>query len=171
MRFKKFIATAKIDEDPGEKERRKELTRYARRSLASLAPANNPSSALGHIENRLQALLSKGVAARLANKDEDSNEVRRLTERLQEAITYYRVSGHTIIVLSTVDVEGQISQQQAIYDQITDLTVRISNLFQPVATMIDTVMIDPFIKSSFDVLLKLHEVAQHHKFITVSADG
>ena len=32
-------------------------------------------------------------------------------------------------------------------------------------------MIDPFIKSSFGVLLKLHEVTQYYQFIAVLADA
>jgi hypothetical protein len=32
-------------------------------------------------------------------------------------------------------------------------------------------MIDPFIKSSFDMLLKLHEVTQYNKLLPVPADA
>jgi len=93
-RFKQNITTTTIDGDPGETERRKELTRYVRPSLVPPAPTNNPRSALEEIEKRSQALLSKGVAARFMDKGEDSNEVVKLIERLQDAITNYQVSGY-----------------------------------------------------------------------------
>ncbi|KAF9649440.1 hypothetical protein BDM02DRAFT_1856637 [Thelephora ganbajun] len=72
------------------------------------------TSALEEIEERSRELLAGGKAARFV--DEDSGKVAKLVERLWETITQY-----------------QISQQQAIYGQIANLT------------------------SSFDTLLKLHE--------------
>jgi len=83
---------------------------------------------LEEIEKQSQALLVKGVAARFIDKGEDSKEVGKLIEQLREAITYYQVSGYHIIASTTVDVGEQFSQQQAIYNQITDLTVRILQL-------------------------------------------
>ena len=41
----------------------------------------------------------------------------------------YQVSGHRTDVLGAADKEGQISQQQAIYDKIANLTVRTLQLF------------------------------------------
>ena len=87
-----------------------------------------PHSVLEEIENRSQKLLEKGGAARFIDKGEDSKEVAGLIERLREAITHYQVSASRIIPSSTLYIEVQISQQQAIYDQITDLTVRIIRL-------------------------------------------
>ncbi|KAF9645952.1 hypothetical protein BDM02DRAFT_3271339 [Thelephora ganbajun] len=72
------------------------------------------TSALEEIEKRSRELLAKSMVARFARKD--SGEVARLVERLREVITHY-----------------QMSQRQAIYDRITNLT------------------------SSLDTLLKLHE--------------
>ncbi|KAF9645039.1 hypothetical protein BDM02DRAFT_3120843, partial [Thelephora ganbajun] len=72
------------------------------------------TSALEEIEERSQELLARGMAAQFLDKD--SGEVARLLEWLREAITHY-----------------QILQQQAIYDQIANLS------------------------SSFDTPLKLHE--------------
>ncbi|KAF9644544.1 hypothetical protein BDM02DRAFT_933960 [Thelephora ganbajun] len=74
------------------------------------------TSALEEIEERSRELLAEGTGAQFANKEGDSGEVARLVERLREATSQY-----------------QISQQQAIYDQIVNLT------------------------SSLDTLLKLHE--------------
>ena len=67
--------------------------------------------------------------ARFIDKGEDAKEVARLIEQLQEAISHYQVSGYEDIASSSVDMGGQISQQQAIYDQISDLTVRVLRPF------------------------------------------
>ncbi|KAF9649401.1 hypothetical protein BDM02DRAFT_3186299 [Thelephora ganbajun] len=74
------------------------------------------ASALEEIEKRSRELLAKGTVTQFVNKKGDSKEVARLAERLQEAINHY-----------------QISQRQAVYNQIANLT------------------------SSLDTLLKLHE--------------
>ena len=58
------------------------------------------------------------------DKGDDSKEVVGLIERVQEAIGQYQVSEYGVVVSRTIDTEEQISQQQAIYDQITNLTVR-----------------------------------------------
>jgi len=55
---------------------------------------------------------------------------------------------------------------EAIYDQIADLTVRIFQLISACC-----MIINPFIKLSFGALMKLHEVTQYDKFITVFADA
>jgi len=120
---------------------------------------------LEEIEKRSQGLLSKGIAARFIDKGEDSKEVVRPVEELRDAINYYQVSGHQNIVLSTVDMGVQISQQQAIYDQITDLTVSVLRLALLLAWMSDS-----FIESSFDELLKLREVTQSPEPTTVPTD-
>jgi len=101
-RFKQNIATTTIDGDPGETERRKELTRYARPSLVPPAPANNPGSALEEIEERSQALPSKGVAAWFVDKG-----VVKLIERLQEEITNYQVSGYRVDAPTTPDIANR----------------------------------------------------------------
>jgi len=59
------------------------------------------------IEKRLQALQSKGVAARFVDKDKDSNAVVKLIERLQEAITNYHVSGYKIVAPTTADMANR----------------------------------------------------------------
>ena len=153
-RFKQNADAAIIDGDPAEERRRSELTRYAHRSLPPSIPRQRSSrSALEDIEGRSQALLAKGIAARFIDKGEDSKEVARLIKRLREAISHYQVSGNRIIASNTINVGEEVSQQQAIYDQITNLTVRVPRSALHVARMIDS-----FAKSSFGLLLKLHEV-------------
>ena len=55
-------------------------------------PVNGLRSALEEIEQRSQALLEKGKAARFVDKGRDSGEVVTLVERLRDAITRYQVS-------------------------------------------------------------------------------
>ena len=68
---------------------------------------NNPRSALEEIERQSQALLAKGAVARFVDKAEDSNEVVKLIERLQEAITHYQVSGDGTIMPTTIDMKDR----------------------------------------------------------------
>ena len=121
-RLKQAITTTTVDGDLEETERRTELTRYVRRSPTLAALVDGLFSVLAEIERRSQELLTKGTAARFVDKAGDSGEVVKLIERLREAIIHYQVSEHCFqhrIQLTA----GQISQQQAIYDRITDLAV------------------------------------------------
>jgi len=129
-RFKQSVTTTATDGDPGETGRRNELTRYVHKSPPSPASPNVLRSALEQIEKRSQALLEKNPAARFVDKGGDSGEVVKLIERLQEAITHYQVSSHMDVAPNAADVEEQISQQQAIYDKITDLTVSAFSSFR-----------------------------------------
>ncbi|KAF9645955.1 hypothetical protein BDM02DRAFT_3189254 [Thelephora ganbajun] len=74
------------------------------------------TSALEEIEKQSRELLARGMTTQFVDKEGDSGEVARLVERLREVVTHYH-----------------ISQQQSIYDRITNLA------------------------SSFGTLLKLHE--------------
>ncbi|KAF9645175.1 hypothetical protein BDM02DRAFT_3263101, partial [Thelephora ganbajun] len=71
------------------------------------------TSTLEEIEKRSQELLVEGTVTRFVGKESDSGEVARLVQRLQEAITHY-----------------QISQQQAIYDRITNLASSLDTLLK-----------------------------------------
>jgi len=123
------MSTAVVGGDQAEKERWSELSRYAHRSLTSThcppTPLNGLRSALEEIERRSRVLLEKHTAARLLDKGEDSKEVARLIDGLREAITHYQVSENGLLgqVLQRL-TRRQISQQQAIYHQVTDLAVR-----------------------------------------------
>jgi len=83
---------------------------------------------LEDIEKRSQELLEKGKAAQFVDKGRDSGEVVKLVERLRDAITRYQVSEGWFVASNMTYTVGQVSQQQAIYDQITNLTVRASRL-------------------------------------------
>jgi len=98
-------------------------------SIARLStPVNGPCSALQEIEKRSKELLEKGRVARFLDKGRDSGEVAKLIERLRDAIIRYQVSEDRFVPSNTTYTVGQISQQQAIYDQIIDLTVRVFRL-------------------------------------------
>ena len=123
-RFKQNTTVSAADGDHAEKQRRSELSRYARRSLIPPTHVNGLLSTLEEIGRRSGALLEKGIAARFVDKGEDSKEVARLIERLREAIIHYQVSGNHFVASGMIQADVQVSQQQAIYDQITGLTVR-----------------------------------------------
>jgi hypothetical protein len=165
-RFKKNANAAVGDGDQPEKQRRSELFGYGHQLSIMPTLINGLCSALEGIEKRSREMLAKGPAVRFMDKAADSGEVARLVERLREAITHYQVSGNQFVTSSFTHAGGQISQQQAIYDKITTLTVRILHLSQSVARMANS-----FIKSSFDMLLKLHEVPQYNKLLPVPADA
>jgi len=93
--------------------------------LVLLALINGLCSALEDIERQSLELLGKGTVARFMDKAGDSGMVAGLIERLREAITNYQVSKNRPVSSSATNAIGQISQQQAIYDRITNLTVSI----------------------------------------------
>ena len=95
-RFKRNADAAMANGDQAEKQRLRELSRYACQSPAALTLANDLHSALEKIEKRSQELLAKGAAARFIDKSADSGEVARLIEQLREAIIHYQVSEERI---------------------------------------------------------------------------
>jgi len=87
---------------------------------------------LEEIGTRSRELLEKANAPRLVDKavlfvdkERNSGEVVKLVGRLQGAITRYQVSGGWLFTSNMTYTAGQVSQQQAIYTQVTMLTVRI----------------------------------------------
>jgi hypothetical protein len=126
-RLKQNITTTKVDEDPEETRRRAKLARYVRRLLVPPALVDGPCSVFDEIEKESQELLAKGAAAQFIDKGADSGKVARLIERLREAIGNYQVSGSYLLPRVRL-TGGQISQQQGIYNRITDLTVGILHL-------------------------------------------
>ena len=125
---------------------------------------NDHCSTFEKIEEISRTLLAKGAIARFVDKGADSGVVAKLVERLRQAIVSYQASESCTSAPSVVDTEEQISQQQAIYRQITDLTVR---LFRPVAGT----GTDSCFKSSFNTLLKFHEVVYHSELCIAVAHG
>ena len=105
--------------------RRTELTRCVRQLPSPPVLINGLGSALEEIEKRSLGLLGKGTAPQFVDKAGDSEKVAGLFEQLREAITNYQVSENCSIGSSTTHAGRQASHQEAIYDRITNLTVRI----------------------------------------------
>jgi len=89
-------------------------------------------SALEAIEKQSRELLEKAESSRfmdkvalLLDKNRDSRGVAKLVEQLQDAITRYQVSEHWFFASNMTYIAGQVSQQQAIYERITSVAVRI----------------------------------------------
>ena len=76
------------------------------------------------IEEQSQVLLEKGGAARFVDKRRDSGEVANLVEGLRDAITRYQVSESWFFASNTTYTARQISQHQAIYEQLQTIRER-----------------------------------------------
>ena len=76
----------------------------------------------------MQGLQAKGAAARFLDKGEDAKEVARVIQELQDAISHYQVSGYQNVASSTVDMRGQISQQQVMYEEQQAIDEEIAGL-------------------------------------------
>ena len=126
---------------------------------------NGCCSVFGEIEEQSQTLSAKGDIARFADKEEDTKVVAKLVERLQEAIVCYQVHKDYTLASSITDMEEQVSQQQSIYHQVANLTVRVLGFSRPF-----TLTVGPFVQSSLDTLLKLREVMRFSKPIVIFAD-
>lgn len=94
-----------------------------------LSTPNGCCSVFEEIEEQSRTLSAKSGIAQFADKEEDTKVVARLVEQLREAVVCYQVGKAHTSAPSTVDVKEQMSQQQSIYHQITNLTVRIFGLF------------------------------------------
>ena len=98
------------------------MTRYVHRLFPLPALVDGLFSTLAEIERRSQELLAKGRVARFVDKARDSGEVAKLIERLREAVIHYQVSENCFQHRIQLTAR-QVSQQQAVYDRITDLAV------------------------------------------------
>jgi hypothetical protein len=153
-----------------------------RSSIARLAtPVNGLRSELEKIEKRSQALLEKAKAPRFVDKavlfidkGRDSGEVVKLVEQLRDAITGYQVSEDWFVASNATYTAEQVSQQQAIYDQQQEIYGQITNLTVSVFLLVFILcndVIGPVIKSSFNTLLRIHEVMQINELVAISADA
>ena len=117
------LVKANPNEDPDEVERRARLERFASPPspfiLSEPIPRNRDLEDIGR---RSLALSEKGKVARALDKSRDSEEVIKLIEKLRQAILVYQV-GTRLSKVGTYSHSGQVSQQQSIYNQITQLTV------------------------------------------------
>ena len=124
-RFKKDISTTKVDGDSEETDRRAELARYAPIDNGGVTTTpNGRCSTFKQIEEESQQILAKNPVARFIDKGGDSGNVAGFIERLRKALLRYQVRKYHSSEEEIVDKKGQISHQQAIYCQVTHLTVR-----------------------------------------------
>ena len=125
-RFKQNITTTTVDGDPEETNRRMGLARYvhALRSTAIMTATASRRSTFKQVEELSEKLSAKSAFICFVDRGEDSKVVARLIERLREAIVCYQVRYYYHPQSSFFD-RDQISQQQAIYRQITHLTVSL----------------------------------------------
>ena len=78
---------------------------------------------LEDIGKRSLALSEKGKVARALDKRRDSGEVVKLMEKLRQGILVYQVSISDYVGVVHRSRTEQVSQQQSIFYQLTQLTV------------------------------------------------
>lgn len=91
IKLKDSVATASADGNPEEAKGREQLIRCATYPRCLIDPKLTICRSLEDIEKRSQALLGKGKAAKILDKNQDSGVVIKLFEDLQQAILIYQV--------------------------------------------------------------------------------
>ena len=126
-RFKQNITTTIVDGDPEETNRRIGLARcvHVLRLTVIMTATASRRRTFKQVEELSDKLSAKSAFIRFVDRGEDSKVVARLIERLREAIVCYQVRYYYYHPQSSVLDRDQISQQQAIYRQITHLTVSL----------------------------------------------
>ena len=149
------MAKANPDNDREEVERRSQLAKFVSH-LAPL-PRQRPTlyRSLEDIGMRSLALAGKGKLARALDKAQDSQEIIKLVEELRQAILVYQVSSR-----------GRGSHSRVSLTRGTGVTATvdiqpgrpIECKFLPLIFDFETKLAVGRFKSSFDALLKLHQV-------------
>ena len=152
----KSLAKVSPDDDREEVERRSELAKFVSRLGFLTHPKLIPHDrSLEDIGTRSLALSEKGKVARVLDKTQDSQEVIKLVEKLRQAILVYQVSAKRrqsqkpltrgVGVTTAVDIQpGHPSDCE----------------FPPLISDPGTKLVVGWFKSSFDELLKLHQVRE-----------
>ena len=146
-----------IDDDKEEVERRARLARSALRSSPP-APVRLTSynRDLEDVGKRSLALSEKGRVARALDKNRDSGEVIKLIEKLRQAILVYQVSTRLYLSLKPltcgtgVTATGDIQPGHPI-DRTSLLLI----------SAFEANLLSGWFQSSFDAILKLHQVREH----------
>ena len=150
------FAKANPNDDRDEVERRSELAKFASRlkSLARLQLILYGRS-LEDIGKRSLALSEKGKIPRVLDKTQDSGEVIKLVEELRRAILVYQVSArHRRSRKSLTRGAGVAAAVDIQPGRPFDCK------FLPLGFDLETKLVVGWFKSSFDVLLKLHQVRE-----------
>jgi len=86
---------------------------------------NDFRSAFGEVEKGSRELLAKAKETQFVDKNYQAEEVARLVEQFRDVITHYQVSKNLPVGQDATHTIWQRSQQQAIYDRITYLSVSV----------------------------------------------
>ena len=152
------LAKVNPDNDREEVERRSQLAKFVSRLRSLSHPKLNLCHrSLDDIGKRSLALSEKGKVARVLDKTRDLQEVVGLVEKLRQAILVYQVGAKGrwaqsdsltggIGVTTTVDIQSGRSIDREFLSLVSNFETK------PAAGRS---------KSSFDVLLKLHQVREH----------
>jgi len=148
------LAKVNPNDDREEVERRSQLAKFAPYLEYLVHPTLTlHDRSLEDIETRAQALLAKGKVTRALDKKQDLGEVITLVEKLRQAILIYQVSvrGDSTWRLLTpgTDVTATVDIQPSRPFDREFLPLVFDSEIEPTVGCV---------KSSFDVLLKLHQV-------------
>ena len=149
------LAKVNPDDDREEVGRRSQLARFIYCPAPLLRSKVTLDRSLEDIGKQSLALSEKGRVARVLDKTRDSQEVIKLVEKLRQAILEYQVSGRNhwnrkplirgVGITTAVDIQsGRPVGRESLHPVSEFETHRAVGLF----------------KSSFDVLLKLHQVRE-----------
>ena len=151
------LVKTNIDDDHEEVERR---ARLARSALRSSPPAPTGLTSydrdLEDIGKRSLALSEKGKVARALDKKRDSGEVIKLIEKLRQAILVYQVSARLYLSPKPLTCGTGVTATGDI--QPGHPTDRMS---LPLIFHFEANLLSGWFQSSFDAILKLHQVREH----------
>ena len=154
-KLQESLAKVNPDDNHEEVERRSQLAKF----VYHLAPLFHPKLILGRsledIGKRSLALSEKGKVARVLDKTQDSQEVIKLVERLRQAILEYQVSAGNRQSRKSLTREAGITTAVNIQPGRP-----VDREFLHTVPDLETQLLVGRFKSSFDVLLKLHQVRE-----------
>ena len=154
------LAKVNPDNDREEVERRSQLAKFVSRLKSLVHPKLNLCDrSLEDIGKRSLVLSDKGKVARVLDKTRDLQEVIGLVEKLQQA-SYPRISGQyrrCEVAIIGDRLTGVIDVATAVNIQPGRPTDRE---FMSLIPDFETKLVAGRFKSSFDILLKLHQVRQ-----------
>ena len=146
-----------IDDDHDEVERRAQLARFALR-LSPLASMRLTfyNRDLEDIGKRSLALSEKGKVARALDKNRDSGEVIKLIEKLRQVILVYQVSTRLYLSLKPLTCGTGVTATGDIQPSHP-----IDRTSLPLISAFEANLLSGWLQSSFDAILKLHQVREH----------
>ena len=155
QKLQQNLAKVNPDDNPEEVERRSQLAKFVYRPESLSHRRLTLDRSLEDVGKRSLALSEKGKVARVLDKKQDSQEVIKLVEKLRQAILEYQVSaGNRQCWKSLTRVVGITTAVNIQPGRPVDC-----EFLYPVFDF-ETQRLVGRLKSSFDVLLKLHQVRE-----------